>query len=264
MMNNEIKDLNSPGGQCCDAHYLLPNDSVALANIFNSEGLNASWMKARNEMESFNIPDFTGGVNPGDRRAIYYLIRYFKPTSVLEIGTHIGASTIHIASALHHNQSEDHTRSILRSVDIRDVNSMSNKPWLHFGTEKSPLEMIESLRYDTFVEFITDTSCHYLENSIDTFDFIFLDGDHSGSTVYKEVLLALKKLNPNGVILLHDFFPEGAPLWSDNSFILGPFRAVKRCIAEGTAMSVLPLGNLPWPTKLNSNITSLALLLGKI
>ena len=42
----------------------------------------------------------TGGVNPGDRRAVYYLIRSLRPANVLEIGTHVGASTLHIAAGL--------------------------------------------------------------------------------------------------------------------------------------------------------------------
>jgi hypothetical protein len=32
--------------------------------------------------------------------------------------------------------------------------------------------------------------------------------DHSSKAVYKEIALALNKLNPNGVILVHDYFLE--------------------------------------------------------
>ena len=42
----------------------------------------------------------TGGVNPGDRRALFYLVRAFRPARMLEIGTHVGASTLHIVAAL--------------------------------------------------------------------------------------------------------------------------------------------------------------------
>jgi hypothetical protein len=40
----------------------------------------------------------------------------------------------------------------------------------------------------------------------------------------------------------------------------GPFQAIERLRAEGAPLKVLPLGALPWPTKLGSNMTSLALL----
>ena len=54
------------------------------------------------------------------------------------------------------------------------VNSTSEKPWLEFGTEKSPLEMIKNIECESFVEFITDTSVNYFENTSDNYDFFLL------------------------------------------------------------------------------------------
>lgn len=257
----EILRLNSLNRINCDTSNLLAKDNVELTKIFNSDEINSLWAESIKGIDAFNIPDFTGGVNPGDRRAIFYLISYFKPNSVLEIGTHIGASTINIASALNNIQHKNKTKSIFKTLDIRDVNSISEKPWLQFGTEKSPIEMIRSLKYETFVEFITDTSFNYLKTNDEKFDFIFLDGNHSAKMVYKEIPLSLEKLNKNGVILLHDYFPNGKPLWSNKSIIPGPFLATKRHIVDGADISIIPLGDLPWSTKFNSNRTSLALLL---
>ena len=197
------------------------------------------------------------GVNVGDRRAVFYLISAIKPTTVLEVGTHIGASTIHIASALATNSDNDVS---LTSVDIKDVNSQVEKPWLNFGTTNSPAEMVEKLGHESFVNFYTDTSLKFLGQCQKKFDFIFLDGDHSAKTVYSEIPLALSLLNENGVILLHDYFPENKPLWSNNELILGPYLAGERLKNEGSDITIIPLGSLPWPTKLGSNTTSLALL----
>jgi len=259
----QTQELNFLDRINCDTSNLLSKRNVVLTNIFNSEKIKVSWPKVEKELDAFNIPDFTGGVNPGDRRAIFYLMRYFKPNSVLEIGTHIGASTVNIASALSQNQLEDNTHSSLKTLDIRDVNSISEKPWLEYGTKESPIEMIKSLKYENFVEFIVDTSFNYFKTSDEKFDLIFLDGDHSGKTVYKEIPSALKKLNKGGVILLHDYFPNGQPLWSNKSALHGPYLATERHIVEGADISIIPLGDLPWPTKLDSNTTSLALLLKK-
>jgi len=257
--NRKFKQVNSIN---CNTSKLLSKGSVNLTEIFNSEEINSSWNESKKELDTLNIPSFKGGVNPGDRRAIFYLVKYFTPNSVLEIGTHIGASTVHITSAIHNkNQILDKTQSMLKTVDIQDVNSISEKPWLKFGSEKSPIEMIKSLKQEAFVKFITDTSLNYLETSSEKFDFIFLDGDHSREGVYKEIPLALKKLNKNGVILLHDYFPNCEPLWSDKAIIKGPYMATERHIENGADISIIPLGNLPWVTKLDSNITSLALLL---
>ena len=42
--------------------------------------------------------------------------------------------------------------------------------------------------------------------------------------------------------------------------IPGPFLGTERLKAEGAKLTVLPLGELPWPTKYGSNLTSLALM----
>ena len=200
-------------------------------------------------------------MNPGDRRAIYYLISHFKPRSVLEIGTHIGASTIHVAAALHKLQeSENNGQVSLVSVDVTNVNDAVLKPWLNYGTKYSPIEMINEMGYGRFVNFVTSASLDHLTACQQKYDLIFLDGDHGAKTVYREIPAALKVLKEGGVILLHDYFPELKPLWSNGAVIPGPFLATERLKAEGANLEVLPLGELPWPTKLQSSITSLALL----
>ena len=90
---------------------------------------------------------------------------------------------------------------------------------------------------------------------------IFLDGLHDADMVYREVPLAVKLLNPGGLILLHDFFPNLKPLWSDGKVVPGPWLAIERLRSEGVPIRAQPLGKLPWPTKLGSNVTSLSYLL---
>jgi len=156
------------------------------------------------------------------------------------------------------NQNEISTKSIFKTIDIRDVNSNEKKPWLKYGMTRSPINMIKEFNFSSNVEFVKDISTDYLKNTSDTFDFIFLDGDHAPSTVYQEIPLALDKLNKGGIILLHDYFPNGKPLWSNNYAVEGPYLATKRLISE-IDIDILPLGSLPWKTKFDSNTTSLAL-----
>ena len=120
--------------------------------------------------------------------------------------------------------------------------------------------MVNVMGFGNFVEFVKDSSLRYMARCERKFDFIFLDGDHSSSTVYQEIPSALELLNKDGLILLHDYFPDLEPLWSNGAVISGPFLAAKRFKEEGANLAVLPLGELPWPTKLQSNSTSLALL----
>jgi predicted O-methyltransferase YrrM len=202
----------------------------------------------------------TAGVNPGDRRAIYYLIRAFRPRRVLEIGTNVGASTLHIAAAMKRNKEDNNGECSLVTVDITDVNNASDAYWKRAGLPRSPRDNIAHLGMADFVDFVTTDSLSYFDCQAMQFDFIFLDGDHAASTVYRELPRALKHLRAGGTILLHDFFPRRRPLWSDGAVVPGPSLAADRFRDEGAKVHVLPLGALPWPTKLGSNVTSLALL----
>lgn len=233
------------------------------ADIFKSDETEKWWEQSQEAISNLNLLDASGGVNPGDRKAIYHLICALQPSSVLEVGTHIGASTIHIASALDRSGLVDKKNAKFTTVDIIDVNSETKKPWLKYGAPYSPAEMIKKLQHESFVNFVVRNSYDYLAQSDEKFDFIFLDGSHAAAVVYREIPVALRLLNPNGVILLHDYYPDLKPLWSNGNTIPGPYLAVKRLQKEHPELTVLPLGNLPWATKHHSNVTSLALLVQK-
>ncbi len=244
-----------------DTQNLCSSREMDLESWFNDERIQKDWEDVYQKIDPYQIPDGTGGVNPGDRRAIFYLIYSLDPKTVLEIGTHIGASTTMAAAALW-NRSGGRAESVnLTSIDRLNVNDPISCPWLRYGVEVSPAEMIRDLGFSHFVKFVVDSSIHFISDCQETYDFIFLDGDHSAATVYQEVPLALKRLNPGGCILLHDYFPDAKPLWSNGAVLPGPYLAMDRFINAGANVEVKPLGNLPWPTKLNSNTTSLALLL---
>src|SRR5688572_16214655 len=131
---NELQRLK------CVTNNLRSINGFSLSELLNADDVHSSWNDTEREISGFNIPDGTGGVNPGDRRALYYLVAKLKPTSVLEIGTHIGASTLNIACALLKTQNEVERKVNITTVDIRDVNSKSTKPWLEYGATLSPLE----------------------------------------------------------------------------------------------------------------------------
>ncbi|MFZ1678159.1 MAG: class I SAM-dependent methyltransferase [Saprospiraceae bacterium] len=255
------KELNLIPKIDCQIENLRCKSNFSLEHFFESRQIEEAWVDSTNEIEKFDIPGWAGGVNPGDRKAIFYLISKLGPMTVLEVGTHIGASTIHMVSALNLIQQNTGNDTKLITVDIVDVNSPVRKPWIEFGTKYSPIEMTRRLANGPLVNFVTDTSLHYMAKSNQKFDLIFLDGSHSAATVYQEIPMALKLLNRDGVILLHDYFPDKKPLWSNGIVIPGPCMATERFANEGINIIVIPLKELPWPTKLESNITSLALLL---
>ncbi len=147
----------------------------------------------------YEVGEIPGGINPGDRRALYHLAARFKPSKVLEIGTHVGASTVYLASALHHFSGR------LTTVDIVDVNA-PDAPWRSHGLKAAPATILSRSGLGDTVTFLTRSASEALA-SRERYDFIFLDGDHSALAVYREVSAALGLLNPGGFILLHDFYP---------------------------------------------------------
>ena len=259
------RGLNALPKVACNATPLTRDiDPVELTHMLQSARTNDEWPLIERTIASCGIPDNAAGVNRGDRRALYYLMRSLRPKSILEVGTSIGASTIHTALALKANQLEDIDHPYrMTTVDIVDVNDAAAKPWLAQGSPYSPKELLMKNGVADYVTFVAAPSLQYLESCNDRYDFVFLDGDHSAATVYREIPQALRVLRPGGVILLHDYFPNLDPLWSDGSLIPGPWLATQRLMRECVGLRVLPLGALPWPTKLNSQVTSLALLVGQ-
>ena len=181
-IRKENAELNSIGRIDCETGNLRREKDLSLDDLLCSREVENAWDEAKKEIDAFNIPDGTGGVNPGDRKALYYLISQLKPKSVLEVGTHIGASTLNIASALYASRIKKGENASLITVDILDVNSTATKPWLKYGVSRSPLEMIDSLNYGSFANFVSGSSIQYAETCKERFDFIFLDGDHSAKT----------------------------------------------------------------------------------
>jgi predicted O-methyltransferase YrrM len=231
---------------------------VDLAAVFANATFAEEWLQVASEMSKLGITDNAAGVNPGDRRALYCLIRHLKPKTVLEIGTHIGASTAHIVAALRKHPGIGSFR--VDTVDIYDVNDPKEGPWATMHSMHPPAELMRALGCAAAVTFHAKDSLDYMSACKLKFDLIFLDGDHAAARVYREVPAALKLLNPGGYILLHDYFPSSQPLWQNGSVERGPYEAVHRLQSEGAAIEALPLGALPWPTKQNSNVTSLAVL----
>jgi predicted O-methyltransferase YrrM len=262
-INSQRRSLEQIPAMACECKSLRTLTDGELAKLFNNPEIQLEWtqsevaLKAACEIEDGK----TAGVNPGDRRAVWYLIKGLGARSVLEIGTNVGASTVHIASALQSTARQDSSISPrLVTVDVQDVNSPVSGFWKERGLKASPKEMIQALGCGNYVSFVTEPSLTYLDRCTDRFDFIFLDGDHSASAVYQEIPRALNVLKTGGVILLHDYFPRNRPIWANGSLVAGPYVGTARLTREGVPIKVVPLGELPWPTKLGSNRTSLALL----
>ena len=73
--------------------------SLDLAAIWHDPDIETARSAAERRVAPLGLTA-QGGMNPGDRRALYYLVRHLRPERVLEIGTLAGASTVHLAMGL--------------------------------------------------------------------------------------------------------------------------------------------------------------------
>jgi predicted O-methyltransferase YrrM len=259
-VHREARELAALERHPCEI-ATLRNISAANITDWLAADLAAEWQQVCLKMSAIRFGGGSGAVNPGDRRALYYVARALRSSSILEVGTHVGASTSMLALALRRlHASGSDVRSRLLTVDIVDVNDPVPGAWRRIGCSHSPADVMRTIGCQDLVTFVTSPSILFLRNCKERFDLIFLDGDHSASTVYQEVPAALQLLNPNGVILLHDYFPNLHPLWSDGAVVLGPELAIGRLRAENVPIVAKAFGGLPWATKLESTVSSLALL----
>ena len=226
-----------------------PND---IAAALRSPEIDAEWRDAEpGIIQPLAGIVGVGSTNPGDRRALFYLMRWLKARNVLEIGTNIGGSTLAIAGALRLAMAQGAGRCALTTVDKSDCNEF----W-----RGKPRDNIAAMGMSEHVAFVVARSGDFLTTTREQYDFAFIDGSHDAPHPYQDVTGAVGCLDPDGVIVLHDYFPGGQPLWADGKVIEGPYLAVERLRREGAGISVIPLGELPWPTKQGSNVTSLAVL----
>ena len=237
-----------------DGANLRLRSGIDLAAVMNDVAIGSAFAEDNARIAAaYGAGEIFGGVNPGDRRALYHLIAHFRPKRVLEIGTHVGASTIYIASALRRFVVDGR----LTTADIIDVNG-PNAAWSSLGMRAAPAQFISDLGFADITTFVSKPAAEMLRTT-ERYDLIFLDGDHSILAVYREISAALGILDPQGLILLHDFYPGGKPLMPGGDAIGGPSTAAERINSETKDLVFVPLGMLPWPTKDGGNATSLAL-----
>jgi predicted O-methyltransferase YrrM len=240
-----------------DASHL--RQDVDLSSIFRDHDIEKAWEKDFDQVFAhWPLAVGLGSVNRGDCRAIYYLISALKPRRVVEIGTNVAGSSMFIAAALRSGSIPD---ARLTTVDILDVNA-PNGPW-SFGDSLTapPVEYAKRFGLTGQIDFVVEPALSFLASA--RADLIFLDGSHAHQDVYREVSMALDAVTRDGVILLHDYYPDGKPLFENGSIVMGPYRAIERYRREGAKNKVIPIGELPWPTRREGEkgFSSLALLL---
>lgn len=201
--------------------------------------------------------DVPCGTNMGDLQALYMLVRSLQPARVLEVGTHVGMSTMAMALAMRRNG-----HGLITTVDLLDVNHPISGPWRSYGMRASPRDMLTAAELDQHVHFVAQAAETFLNQDESTYDFIFLDGDHDAHAVYRELIFSADRLSPaGGYLALHDVYPAGEKLFGPSDEVIwGPAFALARLEGENRELKVQPVSPLPWPTKGGTYNSSLAML----
>ena len=243
-----------------DAHNVRAISRLDVMALLSDPSAIEAYEIAAVRFATLGLERIKDAANPGDLRALFQLVHALRPRLILEIGTCNAASTAFMALAMRDLGADERC---ITTVDVVDVNDPDKGAWKRSGMPYPPSEMLERLGVDHLVELESRGSAAFFRTNVDRFDFVFIDGSHRASDVYSDVAGALAALNTNGVIALHDFYPDAQPLWLGEPVIPGPYLGVVRAIQECPDLGVVPLRQLPWPTKRGSHTTSLAVLTGR-
>jgi len=216
-----------------DASPLRSISPDEFREVVSDPAISQQWKTALAERSNHGIDiQIKGSSNVVDGRVLFAVARRFRARRVLEVGTYMGAGTLSFAQAIA-GHGEDVEGVV--TVDMRDVNS-DRGPWALYGASGSPRANLATLGLDATVEFVLGSSLEYLPDHAESFDLIFLDGDHRAQIVYREIPMALAALRPGGIILLHDF-------WRDyrerDDVCYGPAMALERLTTLNPSLRVM-------------------------
>ncbi|MCX7606107.1 MAG: class I SAM-dependent methyltransferase [Bacteroidia bacterium] len=131
-----------------------------------------------------------GATPPWKGRLLYDLVRQAAPSSILELGTHLGIGTLYLAAAA--PQATLHTvegSSSLATWAKRHFRLFGIRPFLHVGLFSEVLPKLSG-----------------------PWSLVYIDGDHRGEALYKYGSYLYEYITPRGWLICDDIF------WSRDMF----------------------------------------------
>jgi predicted O-methyltransferase YrrM len=193
-------------------------------------------------------------VADADCFALFALTRGAGATTALEIGTNLGLSTVHIAGALQANGMP----AKLTTVDIIDVNDETVGRFRTYGAAMSAGQRVRAFGLADGVAFVVSPSETFLKRSRDSYDLIFVDGDHSEAAAYFDIMRSLLRLNERGILVLHDYNDPDDPTEGLKPGLYGVHWAIDRLKADIPDLAVIRLRAVTPPGSTAPVATSLA------
>ena len=162
-----------------------------------------------------DINKVKGFLDPIEGEALYsYAKKYTKQADALEIGSYCGKSAVYIGSAVKENKQK------LYSID-HHKGSEEQQPGEEFfdpdllnkegnGIDTLPyfLNTINSSKLKKIVIPVISSSEEAYKDLKINFSMIFIDGGHSEEAAQNDYRLWSRRLNPGGLLAIHDVFPN--------------------------------------------------------
>lgn len=155
---------------------------------------------------------------PWKGRWLYALSQVASPSTILELGTHLGLGTLYLWAAA--PQAQIHTieaSPTLARQAQKHFRLFGAKPHLYIGTFEEVLPTLTG-----------------------PWDLVYIDGDHRAEALLTYLQLLFPKLSPKGMVLCDDIFWSRAMYkawqslatfpWASRQ-IIGPFGVLRRCSA---------------------------------
>ena len=194
----------------------IPSQHLAAAQIAIAGQFSLSLLQLRDYMQEDTIGGYHSDANKAkwpvgslwevEGQLLYALVRILQPELVVEIGTHLGCSTTHMAAAVMKN-------------GVGKVITCDTRPMipLHDG-KNMPAGGLIPKRYRPVVQLHQGDGVMFLQDMVGygAVGFVYEDGDHSAELTRAAWNAASAKLAAGGMVASHDaaHFMVGADVWA--------------------------------------------------
>lgn len=124
-----------------------------------------------------------------------------KPVKFLQIGTYTGDASVWLAENI-----LTHPDSLLVDVDTWQGSDEPSHHKMNWRTvEKIYDAKTDRYRKNRKILKYKGTSDSFFKNNVETYDFIYIDGDHTAYGVLKDAVSAYECLNVDGILAFDDY-----------------------------------------------------------
>lgn len=162
-----------------------------------------------------DINKIKGFLNAEEGEALYsYTKEFTRDGNALEIGSYCGKSAVYIGLAVKENNQKlysiDHHKGSEEQQPGEEYfdPDLLNKEGNGIDTLSFFLKTIKDSYLEGYVIPVVSSSEEAHKDLKMNFNMIFIDGGHSEETAQTDYKLWSKKINPEGVLAIHDVFPD--------------------------------------------------------